>query len=482
MRRTFYFGIFGVLLRCVFAIHADAATITVTNTNDSGPGSLRQALRDAHDGDTINLAVRGTITLTSGGLPINKNIAISGPGADQLSIDGNEALLVLGIFPDKTAVISGLTIRNAQAGIWNERGTLTLSNCTVSDTSQVGLFNDGILTVSNCVVSGNSGGGISNGYAVLTVIHCEVNGNLYGIYNDHGESSVSNCIVSSNQYGGVFNNGVTGGPNDHIFGIAPLTIADSIINDNSGSGVDNNSGAVTIVNSTISGNSVGKAEGFGEGGGVNTYGQKTSGNLTVINSTISGNFAFSGGGGIASGFSGLTIVNSTVSGNSVGDPDDGYGGGIAVGGGFVPLALTITNSTVSGNSAATCGGVCGGTIEIQNTILNANASGNIGGTVTSLGYNICSDDAGGLLTGPGDQINTDPLLGPLRDHGGPTLTHMPLRGSPAIDAGDPTFTPPPDHDQRGSCFDRVFGGRIDVGSVETQLRPRCVTPAPRPTP
>lgn len=65
-----------MLLRCVFAIHADAATITVTNTNDSGPGSLRQALRDAHDGDTINLAVRGTITLTSGGLPINKNIAI----------------------------------------------------------------------------------------------------------------------------------------------------------------------------------------------------------------------------------------------------------------------------------------------------------------------------------------------------------------------------------------------------------------------
>jgi hypothetical protein len=54
--------------------------------------------------------------------------------------------------------------------------------------------------------------------------------------------------------------------------------------------------------------------------------------------------------------------------------------------------------------------------------------------------------------------------------------------SPAIDAGDPSFAPPPDHDQRGACFLRVFGGRIDVGSVETQLRPRCVTPAPRPGP
>jgi hypothetical protein len=465
----------GVLLLYAVAIPAHATTITVTNTNDSGPGSLRQALRDANDDDTITFAVTGTITLTSGGLPINKNITISGPSPAQLSIDGNQALLVFGIFPDKTAAISGLGIRNGQAGILNEQGMLTLSNCAVSGNSQVGLFNDGVLTVSNCVVSGNSGGGISNGHAVLTVIHCEISGNSYGIYNDHGEASVSNCIVSSNSDGGVFNNGVTGGPNDHIFGIAPLTIADSIINDNSGPGVDNNSGAVTIVDSTISGNSVGNT-GDQSGGGVYTHGQKTPGNLTVINSTISGNFAFSDGGGISSGFSGLTIINSTISGNSTGDQDYGFGGGVAA------ATVTIANSTVSGNSAATCGGVCGGTVEIGNTILNANAAGNIDGNVTSHGYNISSDDGGGLLNGPGDQINTDPLLGPLRNHGGPTLTHVPMRGSPAIDAGDPNFTPPPNHDQRGACFLRVFGGRIDVGSVETQPRPQCVTPAPRPTP
>jgi hypothetical protein len=409
---------------------------------------LRQALRIANDGDTITFAVTGTIALTSGGLPVNKSLTISGPGKDQLSIDGNQTLLVFGIFPDKTATISGLTIRNGQAGILNEHGTLTVSNCAVSGNSDIGLFNDGVpsvLTVSNCVVSGNSS----------------------GIYNYYGEASVSNCIVSSNQSGGVFNYGVSGGPDDHILGIASLTIADSIINNNSGPGVDNNAGGVTIVDTTISGNSV--------GGGVYTYqdGGKIPGNLTVMNSTISGNSASSYGGGIACGKSGLTIINSTVSGNSAG----AYGGGIVSG----SFGMMIVNSTVSGNSAATCGGVCG-EVEIANTILNANASGNIDGTVTSHGYNISSDDGGGLLTGPGDQINTDPLLGPLRDHGGPTLTHMPLRGSPAIDAGDPNFTPPPDHDQRGACFLRVFGGRIDIGSVETQLRPRCVTPAPRPTP
>jgi hypothetical protein len=464
-----------VVLFCATIIPARASTITVTNTNDSDSGSLRQALRVANDGDTITFAVTGTIALTSGGLPVNKSLTISGPGKDQLSIDGNQALLVFGIFPDKTATISGLTIRNGQTGILNGNGTLTVNNCAVSGNSEVGLLNDGGLTVSNCVVSGNSSG-IYNNHSVLFVIRCDVSGNSYGIYSYYGEASVTNCIVSSNQYGGVFDYGVTGGPDDHIFGIAALTIADSIINDNSGPGVDNNAGFVTIIDTTISGNSVGKTGGQSDaGGGVYTYmdGGKIPGNLTVMNSTISGNFASSDGGGIACGTSGLTISNSTISGNSAGD----YGGGIA-GGSF---GMMIVNSTVSGNSAATCGGLCG-EVEIENTILNANASGNIDGTVTSHGYNISSDDGGGHLNGPGDQINTNPLLGPLRDHGGPTLTHMPMRGSPAIDAGDPSFTPPPDHDQRGACFYRVFGGRIDVGSVETQLRPRCVTPAPRPTP
>jgi len=476
MGRTFYFAIIGVLLRCVFAMPAYAATITVTNTNDSGPGSLRQALTIANDGDTINFAVTGTITLISGGLPVSKNLAIVGPGAEQLSIDGNQALLVLGVFPEKTASISGLTIRNGQTGIWNENGMLTVNNCAVSGNSEVGLLNDGVLTVSNCVVSGNSSG-IYNNHSVLFVIRCDVSGNSYGIYNYYGEANVTNCIVSSNQYGGVFDYGVTGGPDDHIFGIARLTIADSIINDNSGPGVDNNAGGVTIVDTTISGNSVAKTGGqSGVGGGVYTYqnGGKIPGNLTVINTTISGNFTLSDGGGIACGFSGLTVINSTISGNSAG----AYGGGIANGG----LGMMIFNSTVSGNSAATCGGVCGGTVEIGNTILNANASGNIDGSVTSRGYNISSDDGGGLLTGPGDQINTDPLLGPLQDNGGPTFTHLPMPSSPAIDAGDPNFTPPPSHDQRGPCFHRVFGRRVDIGSVETQPRPRCVTPAPRPIP
>ena len=318
-------AILSTLLFCVSTMPAHAATITVTNTNDSGLGSLRQALRTANDGDTINFAVTGTITLTTGGLPVNKSLTISGPGTDQLSIDGNQALLVFGIFPDKTAMISGLSIRNGQTGIWNERGTLTVSNCTVSRNSEVGLLNDGrgVLSVSNCNVSGNSGGGILNSYGVLTVIFCDVSGNSYGIDNDHGvEASVSNCIISSNHpYGGIFNNAGTGGPNEHILG-ADLTIANTIISDNSESGLFNQGGQVMILNSTLSGNSAGQEN---AGGGVNSPSTfKRPGSIAIINSTISGNSA-GAGGGISVDWTGLTIVNSTISGNSAGN----YGGGIA---------------------------------------------------------------------------------------------------------------------------------------------------------
>ncbi len=101
--------------------------------------------------------------------------------------------------------------------------------------------------------------------------------------------------------------------------------------------------------------------------------------------------------------------------------------------------------------------------------------------VTSHGYNVSSDDGGGVLNGPGDQINTDPLLGPLQNNGGPTSTYALLPGSPAIDRGDPNFTPPPLYDQRNSPFVRVFNNRIDVGSFEVQPQ-RRVTPTPRPHP
>jgi hypothetical protein len=166
MRRTTTFAI-GVLLYAV-ALPVHAATITVTNTNDSGPGSLRQALANANNGDRINFAVTGSIALTSGGLVVARNVTISGPGANQLSIDGNQVTFVIGVIPQKTVSISGLSITNGQLGIWNQQGTLTVTSCVVSGNSSGALYNDAggsggaTMTVTNSNISNNSGAGASN--------------------------------------------------------------------------------------------------------------------------------------------------------------------------------------------------------------------------------------------------------------------------------------------------------------------------------
>jgi hypothetical protein len=73
---------------------------------------------------------------------------------------------------------------------------------------------------------------------------------------------------------------------------------------------------------------------------------------------------------------------------------------------------------------------------------------------------------GGAINGAnvGNIFGVPAGLGPLANNGGPTLTQLPLPGSPVINAGDPAFVPPPATDQRGQP--RVQGGRIDIGSVE----------------
>jgi len=361
---------------------AHAATITVTSTDDSGlfNGTLRQALAAALDGDTIdfNLTYPATILLSTN-LVVSSNVTISGPGPNNLVVDGNVNGRVFFISVGKTVTISGLTISNGVA------------SGSFPDSEGGGIYNQhATLTVSNCMLIGNS-----------------ASGNGGGIFNDRGTLTVTNSTLSGNSAtvdgGGIFNSGV--------FGIGTLTISNSTLSDNSAAG--------------------------SEGGGG------------IFNQSLT------------PGTAAVTVKNCTFTGNSA----------VHAGGGIFIYRLSGANTlTIGGTILNNTAGVSGTNIE------------NIGGgDLTSLGYNLSSDAAAGYLTAAGDQLNTNPMLGPLQDNGGPTFTHALLPGSPAIDMGDPSFTPPPDYDQRGPAFSRVFNGRIDIGAFEVQPTP-IPTPTPTPTP
>ena len=143
------------------------STLVVTDNHDSGPGSLRQAIHDAHSGDTVTFApnLRGeTITLTSGELEVSQSLNIDGPGADQLAVSGDDSSRVFEISRGANVSISGLTITDGEAA---QGG---------------GIFNSGALTLKHCVVAANraaataggtaQGGGIYSAAAALTILDC----------------------------------------------------------------------------------------------------------------------------------------------------------------------------------------------------------------------------------------------------------------------------------------------------------------------
>src|SRR5215470_5052564 len=117
MRRSTTFA-FSVLLLATTTMSAHGAILIVTNTDDSGPGSLRQSLADANRGDTITFAVTGTIELTGGELVIDKPIMISGPGSDLLAVSrsSNTPFRIFRVMrPSRTVNIEDLTMSGGYA-------------------------------------------------------------------------------------------------------------------------------------------------------------------------------------------------------------------------------------------------------------------------------------------------------------------------------------------------------------------------------
>lgn len=199
-----------------------AATLTVTNLNASGPGSLAQAVIDAASGDTITFSVSGTITIPGTGLVIPpKELTIAGPGPNLLTISSGNTNVTLSVLAGATATVSGVTITQGMTGSCgagggiNNAGVLTLVNSIVAGNGAcagagIATVNGGSTTVINSTITNNNasirGGGILNGADSTTIIRGTfITGNSSGMGSavqlDGGTVTISQSCITLNSGG-----------------------------------------------------------------------------------------------------------------------------------------------------------------------------------------------------------------------------------------------------------------------------------------
>ncbi|MGA9335989.1 MAG: choice-of-anchor Q domain-containing protein [Rudaea sp.] len=461
-------------------------------------GTLRWALDNATSPAVIDMTgltdcIDSKITLATGELNFGQDsVTINGPGASVLSIDGSAMNAVSGINRVLHHHTTGATLTIHDLAVTG--GHISTSYAFVNGGC---IFSQGNVVLVDSVVSGCHATNVSAGYLVKGG----------GIYSN-GTVTLNNSRVHDN-YASANYTAEAGG----VFARYGLTLT-------SGSSIDHNSavasfksavgagayvlGSLSLTNSTLGYNTL-SAPYFADGGGAFAYG-----GLSAQYSTIDHNSAISSsnhgcGGGIDAG--GVTAVtNSTISSNSATN----------VGGLCASETLTITNSTISGNSGDGIGGgvyAFAETVRVYNSTIAFNTAGtntvapglavtSYGGAISlTLQSSVLSNNtyasseidlsaAGGSVSlsgnnnlvrapAPGTEVPTDtiqavcPLLGPLRDNGGPTKTHALFSTSPAIDVGNSTVVS--DFDQRGSAatngvrdYLRISGPKADIGAYEVQ--------------
>lgn len=261
------------------AVEMNPITLVVSNLNNSGVGSLRQAISDAGstDGDTVTFApnVVGTIVLTSGELVLDKSLTIQGPATVPIIVSGNNASRVFRITSASTVSISSLTISNGNtgaqgAGFYNDFGcTLALSNCAV---------------VAN--ISGNNGGGIANNGS-FAAYNCTLSSNRAaftggGIYNYAGPVLLRNCTIVSNSVTGSHGGGICN------YSLQPGTsnyIASTLVAGNSAVGHHDVIGVFTSGGYNLIGQIDYSTPGSGAAAGLPTSGLTNGVNQNQVGST-----------------------------------------------------------------------------------------------------------------------------------------------------------------------------------------------------
>ncbi|MFZ6722550.1 DUF4347 domain-containing protein, partial [Undibacterium sp. Ji49W] len=394
----------------------DLATIKVTNLNDSGAGSLRDAVAASKgDGfaDTIvfdpALFASGaaTLTLTGGAINVDSTnngdaLTIVGAGENLLTISGNNSSPIftsVATFgsPNTSALsISGMTLSNASGAY-----------------GAIAMMYSGSLTIDHVALRNNNS--TSKGAGLV-------------FYDAGATVSISNTTIANNTATATYSSGNGGGA---YVNAANVTISSTTISGNAasngryGGGISVTAGTIaTLTNLTISGNSAGKAgDNSGGGGGISLSGPgaKTLTNSTIVgNSFVGGNSAAIGGGGLYVTQNGgvVTLTNTIIANNSstnnLSADDDVFIGTLTTLTGSNNLIVSTVGTTGSGSNTTT-------------------------GTITTLGS----------------------ALGALTNNGGAVQTIAILSGSNAINAG--TSAGAPATDARG--FGR--GGSTDIGAYES---------------
>lgn len=408
-----------IALVCSLLLATDAAAGGAVFAVDSTLDAV-----DALPGDALCATAGGACTLRAA---IQESNALG--GSDLIQVPAGTYALSLAGDGEELAATGDLDVRDSVVIVGGSGGPTIVDGGALDRVFHVQPMNAATLTV---VIDGvtirNGALGEAGGAGVL--------------HQDEGSLVVSNAVIEDNVVTGTTSDAVGGGVDSA--GLGELTIRDTRIEGNAaprGAGVFTN-GIAIITDVTFTGNVAATS------GVVTSYGT-----TTVERSTFTSNQ----GPSITASASGLTLVNSTLSGNTT------AGAAISATSG----ALIIASSTIA-NETASFLVYAFGPVSLVNSALVGDIGGTScvadgGGSITSLGGNL-DDDGSCAGGGPGDLPSQDPLLGPLADNGGPTLTHLPQPGSPLANAGRAGSCP--GDDQRGVARDVGAANGCDIGAVE----------------
>ena len=455
----------------------DAAELIVTNTNDSGAGSLRAALETAdsnNEADTIGFAdslQNETITVTGDQLRINSEVTLTGFANATLTISGDGQRRLFDLDDGALATISRLTLADGFAS---------------NSGSGAAIANSGSLTLNECLVRnhrGGAGAAIRNFGGSLSLTDCLFEDNLSdddAAVNSFGSgpNSITRCVFARNR--GDRNGGA-------FASFGPFTVRDTTFIENSAGlngGALFTANSLDLINCTFIAN-----DAVITGGAIDNRG-----GLNVINCTFSGNSAASGPA-IAARF-GLNLIQSTIAFNNATGINNIEGLTEAeIIDGINGAEDFVNEDNLS--TLGTSGGIltlASGNFNIANSILANNSASQIfalsSTTIILGGNNISSDNSfasvPNLINSQNLLPNTDPLLGSLADNGGAVLTHALLPTSPAVDSGvnDAISSPPVPFETDARGLPRILralatsnGPQVDLGAVETlPITTLCIAP------